>query len=257
MYKRRDDRKFDSRMISFRRVAKVTSGAKRLRFSALVVSGDRKGKVGLGLGRGADVRQAVEKGSRKAEKDMTKIELIGDTVPHAVTKKFKAAKLVVKPAKPGTGVICATSIRSIIELAGIENVYVKQLGTNEPIANAYCLMQILRSMRADRVLKRSEKMKERIETKKEMDKERKKRERRAREASSKDKKGDKGSRGRNQNKAVKKPVKGAEPKNGGVDSKKKSEEAKSSKVKKVKKEKKEVVENEKKDTVKEAKKENK
>lgn len=176
MYKGREERKYESRMISHRRVAKVTAGAKRLRFSALVVAGDRKGKVGLGLGRGADVRQAVEKGAKKAERVMTEIEIIGDTVPHECTKKYKSAKLVVKPAKPGTGVICATSIRSIIELTGIENVYVKQLGSNDPIANSYCLMSILKSMKSERVLARSQKMQGRIEVKKELEKERKKRE---------------------------------------------------------------------------------
>lgn len=173
MYKDNNEKRYDSRMISYRRVAKVNVGAKRLRFSALVAVGDKKGKIGLGLGRGADVRQAIEKGANKAEKNMVKIELIGDTIPHESTKKFKSAKLVVKPAKPGTGVICATSIRSILELTGIENVYVKQLGTNDPIANSYCLLSILKSMRSARVLERTNKMHERIALKVEMDKERK------------------------------------------------------------------------------------
>lgn len=173
---KREQSRYDSKTVSIRRVAKVTSGAKRLRFSAIVVAGDRKGSVGVGLGRGVDTRSAVEKGARVAEKNMVKIELIGDTIPHEIVQKTGAAKILLRPAKPGTGVIAGPSARAVLELAGIENVYAKLLGTNNLVANTYCTFEALKSLRKDRVLKKMTKMRERIGLKEKMDEERKKKE---------------------------------------------------------------------------------
>lgn len=168
--------KYESKTVSIRRVAKVTAGARRLRFSAVVVAGDRKGSVGVGLGRGMDTRSAVEKGARAAEKNMKKIEVVGDTIPHEVVQKTGAAKVLLRPARPGTGVIAGPSARAVLELAGIENVYAKLLGTNNLVANTYCTFEALTSLRKDRVLRKMNKMKERIGLKEELDKERKKKE---------------------------------------------------------------------------------
>ena len=121
----RKESMFDKKTVSIRRVAKVTKGGKRLRFSAMVVVGDHNGSVGVGLGRGVDTRSAVEKGERTAIKKMVKIQLAGDTIPHEVLHKQGAAKVLLRPARPGTGVIAGSSVRTVLELAGIDNVYGK------------------------------------------------------------------------------------------------------------------------------------
>ena len=171
--KNQKDRTYDKKTVSIRRVAKVTKGGKRLRFSAMVVVGDHNGSVGVGLGRGLDTKSAVEKGERIATKKMKKIQLAGDTIPHEVFFKEGAAKVILRPARPGTGVIAGSSVRTVLELAGIDNVYGKLIGTSDAIATAYCTFEALKSLRNGRVLARMRNMRERIETKKETDKERK------------------------------------------------------------------------------------
>ena len=173
---RKQNRGFDTRTVSVRRVAKVYKGGRRLSFSAMVIAGDRKGKVGVGLGKGGDPRSAIEKGENKASKAMKHIELIGDTIPHEIEHKFGAARVLLRPANPGTGVIAGSSVRTVLELAGIENVYGKLLGSNDPIANAYCTFEALLALRSERVLKKMSKMRDRIDLKKKIDEERKKRE---------------------------------------------------------------------------------
>jgi small subunit ribosomal protein S5 len=172
---RKQNRGYDTKTVSVRRVAKVNKGGRRLRFSAMVVAGDRKGKVGVGLGKGADPRSAIEKGEKKAAKAMEQIDLVGDTIPHELEHKFGAAKVLLRPANPGTGVIAGSSVRTVLELAGIENVYAKLLGSNDPIANAYCAYEALLELRSERVLKKMKDMRDRIELKKKLDEERKKR----------------------------------------------------------------------------------
>ncbi len=167
---------YEKKSLPIRRVAKVTKGGKRLRFSTIVVVGDKKGKVGVGLGRGADVKSAVDKGERIAMKSLTSIQLIGDTIPHEITYKYGAAEVLLRPARTGTGVIAGSSVRTVLELAGIDSVYGKILGTPEPNANAYCTFLALKALRNARVLKRMSKMRERIEYKKVVDEERKKKE---------------------------------------------------------------------------------
>ncbi|HBB64780.1 30S ribosomal protein S5 [candidate division WS6 bacterium RIFOXYD1_FULL_33_8] len=171
--KNQKDRTYDKKTVSIRRVAKVTKGGKRLRFSAMVVVGDHNGSVGVGLGRGLDTKSAVEKGERIATKKMKKIQLAGDTIPHEVFFKEGAAKVILRPARPGTGVIAGSSVRTVLELAGIDNVYGKLIGTSDAIATAYCTFEALKSLRNGRVLARMRNMRERVETKKETDKERK------------------------------------------------------------------------------------
>ena len=165
---------FEKKTLPVRRVAKVTKGGKKLRFSTVVVVGDRNGTVGVALGRGADVRTAVAQGERLATKAATRIDLAGDTIPHEVVHKFGAAKVLLRPARPGTGVIAGSSVRTVLELAGVDSVYGKILGTQEPNANAYCTFEALKALRNGRVLKKMSKMRERIEVKKEIDEEKKK-----------------------------------------------------------------------------------
>lgn len=173
-YNRGERKEVDKKSLPIRRVAKVTKGGKRLRFSTVVVVGDHNGKVGVGLGRGVDVRSAVEKGERVATKAMKRIELIGDTIPHEINYKYGAAQVLLRPARTGTGVIAGSSVRTVLELAGVDSVYGKILGTQEPNANAYCTFEALKALRNGRVLKKMSKMRERIEVKKEIDEEKKK-----------------------------------------------------------------------------------
>ena len=170
---RREYKGYDRKVVDVRRVAKAHKGGKRLRFSAMIVVGDKKGSVGVGLGRGSDTRSAIEKGERKAVKEMTKIEVIGDTIPHEIVYKKGAGKVLLRPAKPGTGIIAGSSVRTVLELTGIENVYGKLLGTNNPIMSTYCTFEALKSLRKGRVLRKMSKMRERVEVQKEVDKERK------------------------------------------------------------------------------------
>ena len=167
----KENKEFDKRALPVRRVAKVTKGGKRLRFSTVVVVGDRKGSVGVALGRGADVRSAIEQGERLATKAIKKIELIGDTIPHEILYKYGAAQVLLRPARPGTGIIAGSSVRTVLELAGVDNVYGKILGSTEPNANAYCTFKALQELKKDRVLKKMKRMRERIVLKEEMDKE--------------------------------------------------------------------------------------
>jgi len=169
----RKERMYDKKTVSIRRVAKVTKGGKRLRFSAMVVVGDHNGSVGVALGRGVDTKSAVEKGERIATKKLTRIQLAGDTIPHEVMFKKGAARVMLRPARPGTGVIAGSSVRTVLELCGIDNVYGKLMGTSDPIGSAYATFEALKSLRNKRVLERMRNMRDRVELKKETDKEKK------------------------------------------------------------------------------------
>ncbi len=178
--------KYDKKILPIRRVAKVTKGGRRLRFSTVVVVGDRKGSVGVALGRGSDVKSSIDQGERLAIRKMKKIELIGDTIPHEIRFKYGAAKILLRPARPGTGIIAGSSVRTVLELAGVDNVYGKILGSNEPNANAYCTFQALQKLRKGKVLRKMSKMRERVSLKEEMDKERQIKEAKRRKAQKKE-----------------------------------------------------------------------
>jgi small subunit ribosomal protein S5 len=204
---------YDKKTVSIRRVAKVTKGGKRLRFSAMVVVGDHNGSVGVGLGRGVDTKSAVEKGERIAAKKMRKIQLAGDTIPHEVTHKQGAAKVLLRPARPGTGVIAGSSVRTVLELAGIDNVYGKLLGTTDAIASAYATYEALKSLRNTRVLSKMKNMRDRVEAKKETDKEKKIKDEKRRAAKRAERKDDrKRDSGRRDNRTNRRPVKKTEKK---------------------------------------------
>lgn len=170
----REPKNYDKRTLPVRRVAKVNAGGKRLRFSVMVIAGDRKGSVGVALGRGVDTRSAIEKAEKKASTHMKKIEVLGDTIPHELYHKFGAAKVMLRPAKPGTGIVAGMAARNVLEMAGIENVYCKQLGTSDLIANTYCVFEALQLLKKGRVLEKMSKMRERIGLKEKMDEEKKK-----------------------------------------------------------------------------------
>lgn len=154
---------FDRKVINIRRVAKVRAGAKRLRFSAMVAVGDRKGKVCVAVGRGGDTRSAINKAYTYGSAHLVPIELVGDTIPHEVFMKYRAAKLLIKPAGPGTGVTASGPVRAVMEVAGVKNVLTKQLGSDNPITNAYCTFEALKALKKKRVLaKRTKNLKSNV-----------------------------------------------------------------------------------------------
>jgi len=141
-----NDTGFDKKIISIRRVTRVYSGGKRMRMSVVVAAGDKNGKVGIGLGKGTDVRAAEEKAFRQAISRMQDIPRKGNTIPHTIVYKKGAAKIILLPAAPGTGIIAGGPIRSIMELAGIKDVLSKMLGANNSVTNAYATIEALTKM---------------------------------------------------------------------------------------------------------------
>lgn len=124
---------FEEKVVTIRRVTKVTKGGRHFRFAAVVVVGDKKGQVGLGTGKANEVPEAIKKAVKEAKKNLIRVPLRGTTVPHEVIGHFGAGQVLIKPAKPGTGVIAGGPARAVIELAGIADVYAKSLGRNNPI----------------------------------------------------------------------------------------------------------------------------
>jgi small subunit ribosomal protein S5 len=148
--RRRPNDEFDVRIVSIRRVSKVKAGGKKLRMSVMVVIGDNKGKIGVALAKGHDVRDAQGKAVNKAKKGMFKIPLRGQTIPHEITQKYGAAKVFLKPAVPGTGVIAGDAVRNVVELAGVKDILSKQLGSNNIILNVYATFEALKNLRISR-----------------------------------------------------------------------------------------------------------
>lgn len=141
-------REFDQKVVEVTRVTRVVAGGKRMRFRALVVIGDHKGKVGMGLKKGLDVAESVNKAINQAKKNMIKLPLVNDTIPHEVSIKYKASKIMMRPARTGTGVIAGGAIRSVMDLAGVKNVISKMMGSSNKVNNIKAVFKAFESMKS-------------------------------------------------------------------------------------------------------------
>ncbi|WFQ89986.1 30S ribosomal protein S5 [Mycoplasma feriruminatoris] len=137
---------FEEKVVTIRRVTKVTKGGRHFRFAAVVVVGNKKGLVGMGTGKANEVPEAIKKAIKEAKKNLVSVTLRNTTVPHEVLGTFGAGKILIKPAKVGTGIIAGGPARAVIELAGISDVYAKSLGSNNAINMIRATFEGLSSM---------------------------------------------------------------------------------------------------------------
>ncbi len=141
-----EEKQFDERVMNIDRVARVVKGGRRFRFRALVVVGDKKGRVGIGIAKGADVTSAVTKATESAKKNFMSIKLYKGTFPHEVQAKVGGANILLIPASPGTGLIAGGVVRTVLEVAGVSNALSKSIGSSNKINTAYATLKALEQL---------------------------------------------------------------------------------------------------------------
>ncbi len=146
--KRQDQDGFDSKVIDIARVTRVAAGGKHMSFRAIVIGGDKKGRVGIGIGKGLDVAQAVEKATRQIKKHLITLPVVNDTIPHAVEAKFGPSQVILKPQLKGRGLVAGGPVRIICQMAGIKNISAKFIsGTHNKLNNAMATFKALQKLK--------------------------------------------------------------------------------------------------------------
>lgn len=150
---------FESKLLDLARVTRVTAGGRRFRFRAVIVIGDKEGKVGVGVAKGLDVAQAVEKATRVAKKNLITIPIINETIPHETEAKFGPAKVLLRPQKKGRGLVAGGTVRVICNLGGIKNISSKILGrTGNKLNNARATIRALKKFKIQRIENKEQKI---------------------------------------------------------------------------------------------------
>ncbi|MBU1089798.1 30S ribosomal protein S5 [Patescibacteria group bacterium] len=150
----REEKEFEEYMLQLDRVTRVVKGGRRMRFRATVIIGDRAGRVGLGLGKGADVQIAARKAAAEAKKNLIEVPIVNDTIPHPMKLKFKAARILILPAAPGTGLIAGSAVRKMLELAGVKNILSKNFGTSNRVVMGQAMLKLLSELRMTEAAKK-------------------------------------------------------------------------------------------------------
>lgn len=146
-HQNREESEFEDKVIHINRCAKVVKGGRRFSFAAIVVVGDKKGQVGVGLGKAGEVPEAIKKAGKQAKKNLIRVPMDGTTIPHEILGHWGASKVLMKPAPEGTGIIASSSVRAILEVAGIQNILTKSLRRDNPHNVVRATLDALKNLR--------------------------------------------------------------------------------------------------------------